>query len=148
MEGQFTQFENCWLCGSSQIKNLYTVNRFTIARYEFTLARCKSCSLTFCRDRVDDEYLKNFYAQMPTQTGNRIYSEKSNERNLNYAHAAVADKIKKYFDFKNHLNILDLGCSNGSFLDQFPEWNVYGVELEETTGKSRRTNIKTFLSAT
>jgi 2-polyprenyl-3-methyl-5-hydroxy-6-metoxy-1,4-benzoquinol methylase len=122
------QFEKCWLCSSERVKNMYEVNNFTIAK-------CEDCSLCFVRDIVDDEYLKNFYAQMPKQGEHRVYFEKSNEKNLQYAHALVADKIKKHFNFQSDLNILDLGCSNGSFLEQFPNWNIYGIELEETTGK-------------
>ena len=53
-----------------------------------------------------------------------------------------ADKIKKYFKFQDDLNILDLGCSNGSFLEQFPKWNVYGIELEETTGRIAQSKHK------
>jgi ubiquinone/menaquinone biosynthesis C-methylase UbiE len=33
------------------------------------------------------------------------------------------------------LRILDLGCSTGTFLDLFPDWDVYGVEFRESTGR-------------
>jgi 2-polyprenyl-3-methyl-5-hydroxy-6-metoxy-1,4-benzoquinol methylase len=117
------------------MKELYMVNNFTIVK-------CKNCTLHFVRDIINDEYLKNFYAQMPTKNEHRVYFEKSNEKNLQYAHATVAKKIKKHFNFQNNLNILDLGCSNGSFLEQFSNWNVYGIELEETTGKIAQSKHK------
>jgi len=135
MKDQFDQFEACWLCEGRHVKDLYAVNGFTIAK-------CTNCSLCFVRDIVDDEYLKEVYARMATQIGHRVYVEKSNEKNLQYAHAAVANKIKTYFKFQDNLNILDLGCSNGSFLEQFPNWNVYGIELEKTTGRIAQSKHK------
>jgi 2-polyprenyl-3-methyl-5-hydroxy-6-metoxy-1,4-benzoquinol methylase len=52
-----------------------------------------------------------------------------------YAYKKLANKIKSHFKNKTNLRILDLGCSNGSFLELFSDWDVYGVELEETAGK-------------
>jgi len=40
--------------------------------------------------------------------------------------------------------LLDLGCSSGRFFDFFPDWDVYGVEIEEVAGniaKSKHKNV-------
>lgn len=131
------KMNDCWLCngGGGNIIDLYQVNGFTISK-------CKNCSLHFVRDIVSDEYLSNFYAQIPFHEEYTAYFDRGNEKNLHYAHASVAKRIKNYFKLQSKLNILDLGCSSGLFLDHFPEWNVYGIELEETTGKIAQSKHK------
>jgi 2-polyprenyl-3-methyl-5-hydroxy-6-metoxy-1,4-benzoquinol methylase len=125
----FSRFERCPLCGSRDIKQKFAAGGFTVMK-------CGGCSLYFVGEIVGDDYLKNYYATADRYVEDyRVYSEKDNEKNLKYAHAAVAKRIKRHFNFQSGLNILDLGCSNGSLLEQFPEWNVYGIELNETTGK-------------
>jgi 2-polyprenyl-3-methyl-5-hydroxy-6-metoxy-1,4-benzoquinol methylase len=127
----------CRLCGGHNIFDIGKANGFT-------LSKCKGCSLVFVRETVDDEYLARYYSlsaeQKTEQKTRSVYLDAGNESNLKYAYKKVADKIKTHF--KNTINpaptrmrILDLGCSNGSFLDLFPDWDVYGVELEETAGK-------------
>jgi 2-polyprenyl-3-methyl-5-hydroxy-6-metoxy-1,4-benzoquinol methylase len=126
-------YEKCWLCGSNQIIDLYKVNNFTVVR-------CKKCSLRFIREMVSDENLKEVYTLTPEQkTGivQQVYLDSGNIENLKYAYKRVADKIKRYFipPYGDNPRLLDLGCSTGVFFDFFPDWDVYGVELEETTGK-------------
>jgi SAM-dependent methyltransferase len=119
----------CRLCGGSNIFDLGKVNKFT-------LSKCKECSLVFVREIADDEYLANYYARTSEQEINKIvYLDAGNESNLKYAYRKVADRIKSRFKNRTNPRILDLGCSNGSFLDLFPDWDAYGVELEETAGK-------------
>jgi len=119
----------CRLCGGHNISDLGEVNGFT-------LSKCKECSLVFVRETVDDEYLARFYASTSEQEDTKnVYLDASNEINLKYAYGKIADRIKSNFDNRTNLRILDLGCSNGSFLDLFKDWDVYGVELEETAGK-------------
>jgi 2-polyprenyl-3-methyl-5-hydroxy-6-metoxy-1,4-benzoquinol methylase len=122
----------CRLCGGYNIFDLGKVNGFT-------LSKCKDCSLVFIRELVDDEYLAKFYTLTPEQVDKQktrsVYLDASNETNLKYAYKKVADRVKFHFGNRTNLRILDLGCSNGSFLDLFPSWDVYGVELEVTAGK-------------
>jgi 2-polyprenyl-3-methyl-5-hydroxy-6-metoxy-1,4-benzoquinol methylase len=125
-------YEKCWLCGSKQIVDLYKANNFTVTR-------CKNCSLCFIREKVRDEYLKEVYtltAEQKKEIGHQVYLDSSNVKNLKYAYKGVADKIKKYLPSRQDtLRLLDLGCSTGVFFDFFPDWDVYGIELEETAGK-------------
>jgi SAM-dependent methyltransferase len=132
----FQRHDQCWLCGSRDIVDLYEVNGFT-------LTKCKACSLRFIREIADDEYLRRAYSITPEQkneVGRRVYLDQGNEKNLKYAYKPIADKIKSRFGSRGNgpLRLLDLGCSTGAFFDFFPGWDVYGVELEETAGNIAR----------
>jgi len=122
----------CRLCGGYNIFDLGKINGFT-------LSKCKDCSLVFIREIVNDEYLAKLYTLTPEQEAEQktrsVYLDAGNENNLKYAYKKVAYRIKSHFKNRTNLRILDLGCSNGSFLDLFPGWDVYGVELEKTAGK-------------
>jgi len=133
--------ENCRLCGESNLQDKYLVNGFTISK-------CRACSLVFVREIVENEYLRQFYTLTPEQRASEktrgVYLDASNERNLKFAYKGVADRIKMYFRNQSNLRILDLGCSNGSFLDLFSGWDVHGIELEEAAGriaKSKHPNV-------
>jgi len=138
--------DKCWLCGSTQIRDLYQVNGFT-------LTRCGECSLRFIRELADDAYLKELYTFMPGQENGekreylKIYLDPANETNLKYSFRILAGKVRrrfKPFGGEVPLKLLDLGCSIGALLDFFPDWDVYGIEIEETMGniaKQKHKNI-------
>jgi len=142
--------DTCWLCGSRQIKDLYRVNGFTVAK-------CGQCALCFVREAVDDDAIQEIYALGSAQNEmlatKKVYLDRRNEKNLKYAYAALAKRIRAYFLHAageqeagaGRRRILDLGCSTGAFFDFFPDWDVYGVELEETAGaiaKQKHENIR------
>jgi len=128
------KYNECLLCKSENIVDLYTVK-------SFTFSKCKDCTLCFIREILSDKYLKNFYIITPEQKEEMkevdVYFNESNMKNLDYTYKSVANRIHKEFSFSqanNKRRLLDLGCSSGGFFKFFPDWDVYGIEIEEEVG--------------
>ena len=87
----FETMNVCRLCGGNNILDLGKVN-------DFTISKCRSCTLVFIREIPNDEYLKKCYTLTSEQEAKMkersVYLDPDNERNLKYAHKKVADKIK------------------------------------------------------
>src|SRR5690606_143762 len=87
------------------------------------LVKCKSCSLVFSkRIPISDELAKH-YQNYPR------YTELSPITLKRY------NELLDYFEkFRQTNNLIDLGCSNGLFLEVAKSrgWNVFGTEYDES----------------
>jgi len=98
-----------------------------------------------------DDFLKEYYTVTNQNADVKtVYHDEDNVKNLNYAYETSANRIKEMLKLNPPIHdtgaprLLDLGCSLGRFFDFFPDWDVYGVEIEEVAGniaKSKHENV-------
>jgi SAM-dependent methyltransferase len=110
------EHQQCTVCGSVNIASLYHVNGFSIVR-------CGDCSLVFVKENLTDQELAPFYEKTNTDY---VYTDPGNVQNLNYYYLKLRELIQGYIPSGR---ILDLGCSEGRFLDCMDGWERFGVEL-------------------
>jgi 2-polyprenyl-3-methyl-5-hydroxy-6-metoxy-1,4-benzoquinol methylase len=116
----------CYLCESADIFDKFKVNGYTISG-------CKSCSFVFVKEHLTTAELVEFYRQMGAP---EVYTENENLKNLLFYYERLRDMIEAK---QSKGRILDVGCSEGNFLDVMQGWECYGVELEaEVAAKARK----------
>lgn len=123
--------KNCILCKSEKLIKLHNYHCSH-------LVKCKSCSFVFSSKIPTETELTGIYTNYP-----RFYElspitiKRYNE---------LLDKFEPY---KKTGNLLDLGCSNGLFLECAKKrgWNVYGTEFaNESIEFCAKNQIKVFKS--
>jgi len=120
--------ECCPLCGSSNIKNKYRINRYSL---HFNTDVCMSCGFIFMNPLFDDCTVKSFYSD-EYYNGKAEYSY-IDERNIKKYSSYVWDsRIKVIHKYIKSGNFLDVGCSFGGFLESASKYyTTYGIEMSE-----------------
>lgn len=122
---------NCILCSGKQLKAL--------PRYQRAhLVECNDCGLVFCKKIPSVNELSAYYGNYPR------FSELSPITVKRYN-----EILDKFEPFKQTNNLLDMGCSNGLFLEcaRRRGWNVYGTEFaDDCIAQGAKNNIKIFKS--
>ena len=108
-------YSSCPLCASDNLRNLWQVNAYNIAR-------CGGCSLVFVRNKVTAEELAAHYAV----SRDEAYDD-TNAECLNYYYQLLGDLLRRRFPQPGR--ILDVGCSRGWFLDVMNGWECHGNEI-------------------
>lgn len=109
------ELRNCILCGSTRLKTMPAYSRAY-------LVKCGDCGLVFGNKNPTAEELTAHYTNYPRyQTLSPITEKRYNE---------LLDKFEAY---RKNNNLVDLGCSNGLFLECAKKrgWNVYGTEYAQ-----------------
>ena len=124
-------FTKCIYCGGSELEN---VKMFSHAH----LVKCRSCNFVFCKKIPTPEELTAHYTNYPRYASLSPITEKR--------YNELLDKLEK---FRRNNNLIDLGCSNGLFLDIAKKrgWNVFGTEYaQESIDHCAKKGIKVFKS--
>jgi len=125
------ELTKCINCNGTHLKSL--------AGYERAfLVKCNDCGLVFGKKNPSLEELTAHYTNYPRYTSLSAITEKR--------YNELLDKFEPY---RKNNNIIDLGCSNGLFLDCAKKrgWNVYGTEYaQESIDYCAQRNIKVFKS--
>lgn len=121
-------FKSCTLCNSHEIIELKTFNNAYIVK-------CKNCNFVFSQKKPTFEELSKHYSNYPRYNQLSPITEKR--------YNELLDQFEPY---RKTNNIIDLGCSNGLFLDCAKKrgWNVYGTEFADEcieTCKQKGINI-------
>lgn len=104
----YKSVEKCPWCGSKLFKELYAIKDGGVAK------RCNACSLVYSSIVLSEYGLTNYWSTYETKVHmNDI--ELSNQRRKMYV--IEHDLICRYIPA--NADILDVGCSNGDFLDFF-----------------------------
>lgn len=109
------KLENCILCNSNKLRVMPLYARAH-------LVKCEDCSLVFGNKNPSAEELTAHYTNYPRyQNLSPITEKRYNE---------LLDKFESY---RKNNNLIDLGCSNGLFLECAKKrgWNVYGTEYAQ-----------------
>lgn len=120
----------CLVCGSSELLELNFetwTSRVKESGGEFLL-KCKSCGVIFSCPPLTVNYNESFYKAKERLGGPAGGGTKPRPHIL-----ARLILVEKYFKSTTPLNILDIGCSTGVFLEYARErgHNVKGVEISE-----------------
>jgi len=122
----------CPVCGSGNLKNVFTVKDFTVSKKEFVVAGCNDCTLRFTQDvpGVDSigPYYKseNYISHTDTSKGlvNSLYKKVRNR--------TLRQKRKLIEGITNKKNgaLLDVGSGTGAFANEMKinGWDVTGLE--------------------
>lgn len=135
----------CACCGSME-----HVIAFVGDRYQFgiTTVVCKQCGLIFTNPRPVAEWFGDFYRNYY-----RLYYKNMQTPTAEYLNSGWMARhvqtnltlLKSYIANQNG-RLLDIGSSEGSFLhyfsNEFPEWEVYGIEPSLTFSEFARNHFK------
>lgn len=108
--------------------------------YHYRIVRCKKTGLIFSKEILTDEDLSKLYADSKV-----IFNKYNQIIGKDYY-----NPLKKYGDRVKKQYVLDIGCSNGFFLDELFNngyENIYGcepsIEAKEMASEKIRENIHT-----
>ena len=125
------ELSNCIICKGTNLKTMPAYSRAF-------LVKCQSCGLVFGKKNPSPEELTAHYTNYPRyQSLSAITEKRYNE---------LLDKFEPY---RKNNNLIDLGCSNGLFLECAKKrgWNVYGTEYaQESIDYCAKKDIKVFKS--
>ena len=121
----------CPVCGSGNLKNVFTVKDFTVSKKEFVIAGCNDCTLRFTQDvpGVDSigPYYKseNYISHTDTSKGlvNSLY-KKIRNRTLRQKR-----KLIEVITNKKNGTLLDVGSGRGYFLARVKGKRTVGCDL-------------------
>jgi len=126
-------FDQCPLCGSSQVQEAVRTRDYSISGEEFQLWDCTDCGFRFTQDIPSPQVIGRYYesedyiSHSDTKEGliNRLY------------HLAreymLGRKRKLVKEFAADRHVLDVGCGTGYFLQHLRNYGyeVQGVEVDE-----------------
>jgi 2-polyprenyl-3-methyl-5-hydroxy-6-metoxy-1,4-benzoquinol methylase len=109
-----TYHNSCYLCGSTQIKELKGYE-------EHELAKCSNCSFVFMRRIPTNDELINYYS---------VYAYETEKQMSEPTRQSLEGLVKKFDPYRKNNRILDVGCGEGWILEISKKhgWEVYGTE--------------------
>ncbi|MEK7103917.1 MAG: class I SAM-dependent methyltransferase [Patescibacteria group bacterium] len=164
MEIDFENLSHCLFCFSENLVFLFKAkDRLTNLPGEFSLCRCGDCGLVFQNPRVKKEFINHFYTKdigylkphLEKKEVSRLKYFFKNQTLINHFFykgkknplyflltwpTALFLQIKSWPYFKENGKVLEIGCADGSFLEELKEagWQVKGIELSEEVAKFAR----------
>lgn len=134
----------CNLCGSTERRFLFNAkDRLCGCEGTFTYVRCKKCGLVYMNPQISLDEIGKFY---PSDYG--PHQAKPKEQYLDSY--ILTRKYRKrpfvptVFDkLTKNARLLDIGCGNGSFLNEIKSvigCRVYGLDLSKTSAKTAKEN--------
>ncbi|MBL7884487.1 MAG: methyltransferase domain-containing protein [Bacteroidia bacterium] len=108
-------FETCTICNS---RKLVSIKTFSHAY----LVKCTNCNFIFSHKKATIEELTKHYTNYPRYDSLSPITEKR-----------YNELLDQFEPFRKTNNMIDLGCSNGLFLECAKKrgWNVHGTEFAE-----------------
>ena len=139
---QHIHYTHCPVCGSADIKNIFSAKDFTVSGETFAIAECNSCSLRFTQDVPDAASISPYY-----KSEDYISHTNTSKGLINSLYKSVRKRTLKQ---KRRLiekitalqkgSILDIGSGTGAFASEIEQagWQVIGLEPDadaRTVGK-------------
>ncbi len=125
------ELSKCIICDSAHLK---VMPAYSLA----FLVKCQDCGIVFGKKHPSTEELTAHYTNYPRyQSLSPITEKRYNEL------------LDRFESLRKNNNIIDLGCSNGLFLECAKKrgWNVYGTEYaQESIDYCAKKDIKVFKS--
>ncbi|PSL48081.1 methyltransferase family protein [Chitinophaga niastensis] len=135
-------YNNCPLCGSSQIHEALTAKDYTVSKKPFAIFHCGGCEGRFTQDVPDNEQIGRYYqsqeyiSHSETKKGliNRLYHSVRKitlRSKQNWVRNAAGIKQGA---------LLDIGSGTGAFLHymQTGGWTVTGLEPDENARRNAK----------
>lgn len=128
---KYARMISCPLCSGAIIsqETLFIKNGYTFVR-------CKDCGMIFSNPQVKEENLNSIYGKSKAED---IWVELQNSAKEKLwkkkYYLECLKLIGRHIDKEDDVNILDVGCSTGYFLELLMEyrkgWKIKGLELSE-----------------
>lgn len=128
---------NCPVCSGDKIKPFIKCLDHTVTHQEFSIEQCETCGFLFTNPRPDSTEIGQFYessayiSHTNSKQGifNRVYQFIRKK--------AIQDKIsliKNTLGKQEGINLLDIGCGTGEFLNGCKKagWTVKGIEPSDS----------------
>ncbi len=154
---EFETLTKCPCCDSKDITLLFKAkDLLTQKPGEFFLTKCKSCKLVFQNPRIKEKDIINYYEAIgyfnkPKENHKKKKNSFLKKETLNN-HFGYGKKSffwpatfflkgfllsKSYPSFKQGGKLLEIGCSNGAFLEELRGlgWQVKGIEMSESSAR-------------
>lgn len=131
MKNQIYEITPCNICSSKISEIISKKGKFN----ETVINRiCKNCSNIYVSPRLKKEFLKSYYETIYSKDYNKdikdigllmIKRDEKAKKRLNF--------LKKNIKLSENLNVLEIGCSSGNFLNLLKQegLNVIGIELSQ-----------------
>jgi 2-polyprenyl-3-methyl-5-hydroxy-6-metoxy-1,4-benzoquinol methylase len=113
---------NCYNCGSKEVSNSFTVNRFRHLR-------CKNCNMVYVSPRLKNSIVDLLYNEKPYTEFYKIKLIPSIDYRRNVLAVNKYSQIARYFSKPG--KVLDIGSGLGEVLSVFQEkkWDCLGIEF-------------------
>ena len=131
----------CPCCGSNAILDKFTCEDFTVSHESFSIWECNNCTLLFTQAVPEQKAMEPYYkseayiSHTDSEKGiaNKIY-KLARRYTLKWKLNLIKVALGKEFDT---INILDIGCGTGAFLNGAVEagWHVTGLEPDDGARK-------------
>ena len=120
---KYTRTRVCPVCSSTDYVKIFS-------KEGGTYVKCRSCSMVYLNPVFKDEAIIEYYKTNHTEQAEVVESDTDNFY-VNIYNGGL-DSIQKVVT--NIYNILDVGCSSGTFLDLAKKrgLNTYGIELNKS----------------
>ncbi len=125
-------YSYCPVCKSESLKEVLSVQDFTVSKERFIIAECNNCSFRFtqgipCETAIGRYYKSDSYiSHTNTKAGlvNRLYHV------ARYFTMMIKESLVKNATKKGVGMMLDIGCGTGTFVHTMSVagWNVVGLE--------------------
>jgi 2-polyprenyl-3-methyl-5-hydroxy-6-metoxy-1,4-benzoquinol methylase len=139
MNGGIIHYDNCPVCGSTELKEIFRVKDYTVSNQDFLILECNVCTLRFTQNIPDEHAIQvyykseNYISHTNTEKGliNRLYHI-IRKRTL-----AGKKKLIRNMTGLSKGAILDLGCGIGSFVNEMKQagWEATGLEPDADARK-------------
>jgi 2-polyprenyl-3-methyl-5-hydroxy-6-metoxy-1,4-benzoquinol methylase len=136
-------YNNCPVCGSSNIKFQLTATDHTVSGKTFGIWHCNDCTARFTQDVPELEGIGEFY-----KSENYISHSDTKKGVINWLYHHVRNRTlaakKKLLIRQTGLlkaAVLDVGCGTGAFINYMKKngWAVAGLEPDETARANAET---------
>lgn len=136
--------EQCYVCGGIHVSMLMPVkDRWHGLAGDFNLVKCKGCGLIYTNPRPKPEAMGLYYPDSygPHQFGaNQENGDKAKTKKRAWFKTLLNSRSQYLPPLIPGGNLLEIGCSYGSFLEHAKSvgWDVVGVEIAEEPVKYGR----------
>ena len=157
---EYEKLNSCPFCSSKEIVFLFKAKDLLCCkRGEFFLTKCLKCGLVFQNPRVKEQDIGFYYQGLnyfnkpkttPLKKKNNFLKKETLNNHFGYGQKSFFWAVtfflkgflsaKSYPYFKKGGKLLEIGCSNGSFLEELRGlgWQVKGIEMSQESSTFAR----------
>ena len=139
MEDTIKKLNKCRLCKSDDYKVLFV-------KYDYEVAKCNECGMTFLNFDPDDKFFTNYYAEDFFNDPGIKHAYSDYEKEAESLKKSFKDRVNIISTYQPGGTLLDVGCATGAFMEvAASNWDVYGVDVSEyAIEQAKKKNLKAF----
>ena len=118
-----------------------------LSKDNFLIVKCKKCNLIYVNPIFDNEKYFSAYKSKVYQKIMKSLGEKSHKYRVDRFGNERANYLSKFFPKKKIIQLLDIGCSTGFFLEASRKkgWDCEGLELNPSAAEfGRKRGLKIY----